>query len=254
MQFKWIPQVIDLIEDGQLRIEVLEYHAHPLEEPLPGFHQPIARPMAFRQVTLHLNAGSAILEPGALQWLRGNIELSASGNPGGGGGLGGLLRGAAMAMASGEGMFKTVYNGRGVICTEPTRHFFLLGQLRGEDLICDDGTFVASMGQTSVSQHVNNSLSGMLGSGEGLVQPKISGQGLYVLQSPVHPDEVQKITLNNETLKVDGNLVLAYTSGLTMTVERSSRGMMNSAKTGEGYLQVYRGSGTLLLAPTLHSS
>ena len=47
----------------------------------------------------------------------------------GGGGLGGFLRGAVTAAATGEGLYKTVYRGAGVIYTEPTRLHLLLGEV-----------------------------------------------------------------------------------------------------------------------------
>ncbi|WP_261663392.1 AIM24 family protein [Deinococcus sp. Marseille-Q6407] len=234
-------------------VSVLVYTAQPLEEPLHGFHQTLNRPDPYRQLRVELNGGHAVLEPGALQWLRGDIKLeaSASGGSQGGGGLGGLLRGAVTAAATGETLFKTVYRGSGQITTEPTRLHYLLGELRGEDLIVDDGAFVAAAGQITVGRHVNRGLANTLGSGEGRVQPRLSGSGVFCLQSPVYHSEFDVLELQDDTLKVDGNLVLAYTAGLQFSVERSSRSLLGSGRTGEGYLQVYRGTGRVWLAPTL---
>lgn len=252
MQYKWQSHIAQTLTAPGAAVRVLEYAAYPLEEPLSGFHQAVSRPDPYRQLQIELGGGQAVLEPGALQWLRGDIEMQASATGGAqGGGLGGLLRGAVTAAATGEGLFKTVYRGSGQLSTEPTRLHYLLGELSGEDLIVDDGAFVAAAGGITVGRHVNRGLANMLGSGEGRIQPRLSGGGVFCLQSPVHPDEFQVLDLQGETLKVDGNLVLAYTSGLEMTVERSARGLLASGKTGEGYLQVYRGSGRVWLAPTL---
>ena len=252
MQYKWQSRVTQTLAFPGASVRVLEYSASPLEEPLSGFHQAISRPDPYRQLQLELSGAQAVLEPGALQWLRGEMEVQASATGGAqGGGLGGLLRGAMTAAATGEGLFKTVYRGSGQISTEPTRLHYLLGELAGEDLIVDDGAFVAAAGQITVGRHVNRGLANMMGSGEGRIQPRLSGSGVFCLQSPVHPEEFQVLDLQGDTLKVDGNLVLAYTGGLEMTVERSARSLLGAGKTGEGYLQVYRGSGRVWLAPTL---
>lgn len=249
MEFRLWPVATHSVEAQGARLDVIEFDPRPTEPPLEGFFQPLTRPDRWRQLAVHPGGGTAVLEPGMLQYLRGDLEMAAT--TGSGGGLGGLLRGAVAAAATGEGLFKTVYRGSGVIYTEPTRLHLLLGELRGEELIVDDGAFVACAGQVTVGRHVNRGLAAALGSGEGRVQPKLSGSGVFALQSPVHPDEFQILELQDETLKVDGNLVLAYTGGLSFSMEKSARGLLGSARTGEGYVQVYRGTGRVWLAPTL---
>ena len=48
---------------------------------------------------------------------------------------------------------------------------------------------------------------------------------------------------------MDGNYALAWTSGLEFTVERSGKTLMGSAVSGEGLVNVYRGTGRIMLAP-----
>ena len=115
----------------------------------------------------------------------------------------------------------------------------------------DDGAFVACVGDITVGRHVNHGFAQAVGSGEGRVQPKLTGSGLFALQSPVPPEEFQVLDLRGDTLKVDGNLVVAYTDGLEFKVEKSARGLLGSGKTGEGFVQSYRGTGRVWLAPTL---
>ncbi|MEF2279572.1 AIM24 family protein [Deinococcus sp. YIM 134068] len=253
MEFIWKAGVIREIAHAGARLEVIEHTAEPATRALEGYHQPLSRPSPWRQLAVHTGGAMAVLEPGALQYLRGDIELQAStsGGASGGGGLGGFLRGAVTAAATGEGLYKTVYRGAGTVYTEPTRLHLLLGELRGEDLIVDDGAFVACAGEVTVGRHVNAGLTAALGSGEGRVQPKLSGTGVFALQSPVPEAEFQFLDLRGETLKVDGNLVVAYTGGLSFAVERSARGLLGGGKTGEGFVQVYRGTGRVWLAPTL---
>ncbi|UBV42352.1 AIM24 family protein [Deinococcus taeanensis] len=254
MEFTWRGSTERELSAQGHRLEVIEYSAEPMEAALVGYHQTLSRPDRWRQLAVHVSPGSgvgnAVLEPGALQYLRGNLDMQAV-NAGGGSGLGGFLRGAVTAAATGEGLYKTAFKGSGVLYTEPTRLHLLLGELHGEGLIVDDGAFVACVGDLTVGRHVNQGFAQMAGSGEGRVQPKLTGRGLFALQSPVPPEEFQVLELQGDTLKVDGNLVVAYTDGLEFRVERSARGLLGSGKTGEGFVQAFRGTGRVWLAPTL---
>ena len=62
-------------------------------------------------------------------------------------------------------------------------------------------------------------------------------------------DELVEIELENDVLKVDGNFAIAWSSSLNFTVERSGKSLIGSAASGEGLVNVYRGTGKVLLAP-----
>ncbi len=50
-------------------------------------------------------------------------------------------------------------------------------------------------------------------------------------------------------LKIDGNLAVCWSSGLEFTVERSTKTLVGSAVSGEGLVNVYRGTGKVLMSP-----
>ena len=52
-------------------------------------------------------------------------------------------------------------------------------------------------------------------------------------------------------MKIDGNMAIAWSNSLNFTVERSGKSLIGSAASGEGLVNVYRGTGTILMAPTL---
>lgn len=62
-------------------------------------------------------------------------------------------------------------------------------------------------------------------------------------------EELITITLDNDVLKVDGNMAVAWSGSLDFTVERSGKSLIGSAASGEGLVNVYRGTGKILLAP-----
>ena len=58
-----------------------------------------------------------------------------------------------------------------------------------------------------------------------------------------------EVTLENDVLKVDGNFAIAWSRSLDFTVERSTKTLIGSAASGEGLVNVYRGTGKILMAP-----
>lgn len=63
--------------------------------------------------------------------------------------------------------------------------------------------------------------------------------------------EIEIIELQNDVLKVDGNFAILRSANLDFTVERSAKTLVGSAVSGEGLVNVYRGTGSVWLAPTI---
>ena len=63
------------------------------------------------------------------------------------------------------------------------------------------------------------------------------------------PGHVQRIELSGEKLSVDGRFALARTAGLTFEVQKATRSIMGSLSSGEGLLNTFSGTGTVLIAP-----
>lgn len=51
-------------------------------------------------------------------------------------------------------------------------------------------------------------------------------------------------------MKIDGNMAIAWSPSLSFTVEKSGKSLLGSAASGEGLVNVYRGTGRILMAPT----
>jgi uncharacterized protein (AIM24 family) len=59
-----------------------------------------------------------------------------------------------------------------------------------------------------------------------------------------------EVTLVNDVMKIDGSFAIAWSGSLNFTVERSSKTLIGSAASGEGLVNVYRGTGKILMMPT----
>lgn len=73
------------------------------------------------------------------------------------------------------------------------------------------------------------------------------------MEANVPEAELMAVVLENDELKIDGNLAVCWSSNLDFTVERTTKTLVGSAVSGEGLLIVYRGTGRVLMcavAPT----
>ena len=46
-------------------------------------------------------------------------------------------------------------------------------------------------------------------------------------------------------------MAIAWSGSLNFTVEKSTKSLLGSAVSGEGFVNVFRGTGTVLMAPTI---
>ena len=114
----------------------------------------------------------------------------------------------------------------------------------------EDGLFLACDSNISQKVVARTTLSSAVAGKEGLFNLCLTGSGIAVLESPVPRDELIEFNLQDDEVKIDGNMAIAWSNSLKFTVERSSKSLMGSAVSGEGLVNVYRGSGRILMAPT----
>ncbi|MFS0735861.1 AIM24 family protein [Sphingomonas sp. 1P06PA] len=206
-------------------------------------------PTATRTLRIILEGGAALLEPGALQYAHGALQVDVQKNDKNSN----FFSRAIASAGTGESGFATRFAGRGEVWTEPTTKHFIIAEMDGpaDALILDDKAFYACEGSVEIKTHVHRTLSGVL-SGNGLMQPKLEGAGVFVVESPVPVDEVEAIELDGSgELIVDGDLMMMYSASLQCEVRPLVRGLRNAMRSGEGLVFVFRGRGTVWLTPTM---
>ena len=200
-----------------------------------------------RQVLCNLNGNSVKVQAGAMQWTAGSVEMD-SGVTGAKDFFGKMLKGAA----TGESAAKPIYRGNGYVMFEPTYKYIILEDVSswGDGVVLDDGLFLAC--DETVREEVisRNSMSSAVLGGEGMFNLSLSGQGIAVLESAVPREELIEISLENDEVKIDGNMAIAWSKSLHFTVEKSTKSLLGSLVSGEGFVNVYRGTGKILMAPT----
>ncbi len=134
---------------------------------------------------------------------------------------------------------------------EPTYKYLILMDAAewGGSVVLDDGLFLACDSNLKHKAVMRSNLSSAVAGGEGLFNLSLNGSGVFCIESECPREELIEITLQNDVLKVDGNMVMAWSGGLDFTVERSGKSLIGSAASGEGLVNVYRGTGKVLMSP-----
>ncbi|MCR5526260.1 MAG: AIM24 family protein [Lachnospiraceae bacterium] len=205
-----------------------------------------------RQVVVKLDENhSAIVQAGAMQWMAGDVNAK-TGVKGVGDLFGKMIKGAV----TGESAIKPEYAGNGWLVLEPTYKYIILVNVEewGSGITIEDGMFYACAGTVKNSVTAKKTLSSAALGSEGLFNMSLSGTGIAALESNVPYDELIEVELNNDTLKIDGNLAVCWSSSLDFTVERTTKTLIGSAASGEGLVNVYRGTGRVLMSPVAPTS
>ncbi|WP_407375982.1 AIM24 family protein [Methanobrevibacter sp.] len=200
-----------------------------------------------RQLVVDLSRTSGIyLQAGAMQWMSGSNKLSSGIK-----GIGDFGKKFIKSTVTGETTVKPEYSGDGYLVTEQTYRHLILLDLNdwGNNLMIDDGLFLAAEKSVDLSVKKRTNLSSAIAASEGLFNTVLSGNGYICLESRIPYKELIIIEMVNETVSIDGPMAIAWTSNLELTVEKSGKSFMGSAVSGEGLVNVYRGTGKILMAP-----
>lgn len=199
-----------------------------------------------RQVICDLSKSHVTVQAGAMQWTVGNVNATTGIK-----GVGDLFGKAVRGKVTGESAIKPEYIGDGILVLEPTYRHILLVDLKdwNGSIVLDDGLFLACESTLKQKAVMRSNFSSAVAGGEGLFNLGVTGNGVLCLESASPREELIEITLQNDVLKVDGNMAVAWSGTLDFTVERSGKSLIGSAASGEGLVNVYRGTGKVLLAP-----
>ena len=200
-----------------------------------------------RQLVCDLSKAEVTIQAGAMQWMLGNVNATTGIK-----GVGDFLGKAVRGKATGESAIKPEYTGDGLLVLEPTYKYLILMNAAdwGGSVVLDDGLFLACESSLQHKAVMRSNFSSAVAGGEGLFNLSLNGSGTFCIESNCPKEELVEITLHNDVLKIDGNFAIAWSGSLEFTVERSGKSLIGSAASGEGLVNVYRGTGKVLMMPT----
>ena len=200
-----------------------------------------------KQAIANLNGKvGLVLQAGAMQYIVGNVQATTGLK-----GVGDFLGKMVKSSVTKESAIKPEYVGTGVLVTEPTYKYLLtenVGDWTG-GLVMEDGMFLACESTVKHEVQARSSLSSVALGNEGLFNLRLAGNGVCVLESNVPRSEIVEIDLQDDVLKIDGSFAICWSGSLSFTVERSGKTLLGSAASGEGLVNVYKGTGKVWLAP-----
>ena len=201
-----------------------------------------------RQLFLNLNGNGYTIQAGAMQWMSGNVNMTSGVK-----GAGDLFGKFVSSKVTGESTIKPEYTGYGQLMLEPTYRNIILTDVAswGGSIVLDDGLFLACDSTLQQKVVARSNISSAVFGREGLFNLSLNGNGVCALESIVPMEELIEINLQNDVMKIDGNMAVAWSGSLDFTVEKSGKSLLGSAVSGEGLVNVYRGTGKIWMAPVL---
>lgn len=202
-----------------------------------------------KQLVCLVGDSDITLQAGAMQWTVGDVRATTGLK-----GVGDFLSKTFKGAVTKESAIKPEYTGYGVLVTEPSYKHLIISSLDewNGSVILDDGLFIACDSEIKHKVAVRTNLSSAALGKEGLFNLSLVGKDeCFVIESPVPKEELIEVILENDEIKIDGPLAIAWSSSLNFTVERSGKSLLGSAASGEGLVNVYRGTGKVWLTPVL---
>ena len=228
------------IADAKAGMKVIEYMSDLSVMPSTAITAYYCSRMNVRkkQLIISLEDNEYTISSGSMQWtvVKGVGDF-----------LGKTIKGSVTK----ESSVKPKYKGTGTLVLEPTYKHILLEDLSNWDggIVLDDGLFLACESKIQQKVVMRSNLSSAVLGNEGLFNLSLSGNGFVALESPVPREELVEIELQDDVLRIDGNFAIAWSKDLNFTVEKSTKNLIGSAVSGEGLVNVYRGTGKVLMAP-----
>ena len=202
-----------------------------------------------RQLICHLDrfpSHCVSMQAGAMQWMSGDVQPKTGIR-----GAGDFARKLVRGSVTGESAIKPEYEGTGIVTLEPTYKFILLEDVTDWNggIIIEDGAYLSSDASLTHRAEMIPRPSAAIAGGEGIFNLGLYGNGLVALESSVPREELIIADLYDDVIKIDGSLAIAWSPTLQFTVERTTKSLIGSAASGEGLVNVYRGTGRIMFAP-----
>ncbi len=231
------------------RFSVLEYERDASVSPDIAQTAYFASEMNVRKKQLIIrvdNEAGIFVQAGEMQLMIGDVEATTGIK-----GVGDIIKKAVGSLVTNETLTKPHYEGEGIIVLEPTFRHIILEDMNSwpDGIVIEDGMFLACDDTVEQDLSARKTASSLLFGKEGIVNSVFYGKGILALESPVPRDELIEVELVDNVLKIDGNMAVAWSPNLKFTVNKSMETLVGSAVSKEGLVNVYEGTGKVLIAP-----
>jgi len=192
-----------------------------------------------RWIKITLDDEAVRAEAGALSYMRGEIEIDTP--------LPSLGQFIKCSLAD-EPLVRPRYIGTGEVFLTSSFGGYHVIELKDEAWILESGAYWASDDTIELGLYREAMITSFW-AGEGFIdfQTKVSGSGRVVLNAP---GPVEEISLGNESISVEGKLIIARTAGVGYKVANPARSYFSYWLSREKFVRRYTGPGKVLLVST----
>ncbi|QIG50377.1 AIM24 family protein [Nordella sp. HKS 07] len=192
-----------------------------------------------RWIKITLDDEAVRAEAGALSYMRGEIEIDTP--------LPSLGQFIKCSLAD-EPLVRPRYIGTGEVFLTSSFGGYHVIELKDEAWILESGAYWASDNTIELGLYREAMITSFW-AGEGFIdfQTKVSGSGRVVLNAP---GPVEEISLGNESISVEGKLIIARTAGVGYKVANPARSYFRYWLSREKFVRRYTGPGKVLLVST----
>ena len=201
----------------------------------------------YRQLGVSLNNSDVVIQAGAVQWFIGDVNVKTDVK-----GVGDFAKKLIGSKVTQETAVKPRYIGTGLVVLEPTYKYLIIDNPIdwGESgMVIRDGMFLACDGHINMGVVARNTISSAVLGNNGMFNLNLKGDGNVILESDSPFDELVLLDLHDDVVKIDGAFALVWSNSLKFTVEKATKTLVGSAASGEGLVNVYRGTGKILMKP-----
>ncbi len=201
-----------------------------------------------RQLICQLNQSSVLVAADMMQWMVGDCKMVSDAN-----GLFGYLGKQLRGKVTGQECTAPKYSGSGTLVLEPIDDDIMLVNLQDwqEGIAIEKGLFLACSADVQQSTVMRSNVSSTALGNEGMFSMALKGEGFAALRTPCPKETLVLVELEDDVLKVDGSFAIAWSSTLEFTVENSGQTVVSTALSKEGFVNTFKGTGKILLAPYL---
>lgn len=193
-----------------------------------------------KQVRIVLENSGVKIEDDALSYLRGSIDIVNSTK-----GIAGISKKFLANKINYEVIERNIYTGTGEIFLEPSLNNYGLIELQDEEIIVQDGMFVACEDSLNVKTFQIEDAECIYDGNIVKYETSISGSGIVVLELPMPQTEIFKCKLYKDIIKTDGDIIALRSGNINREIEK-----ITSVDNKVTYLDVYSGTGEVWILPT----
>ena len=200
-----------------------------------------------RQLVAEITPETGVyVQAGEMQMMIGDVKASTNVK-----GAGDFFKKLVKSSVTKETIIKPHYIGDGTVVLEPTFYHIMLMNIDDwtGDVVIEDGMFLACEDSVELGITGRKNVSSLILGNEGIFNTLLTGTGVVALESPVPADELIVADLTDDVIKLDGDMAIAWSSTLDFTVEKTTATLVGSLASGEGFVNVYSGTGRVLIAP-----